>query len=73
MQLSVTNGLCEGRNLGGIVCVAEVHLNPKLLSDTAWVVTCLCYITSAATHTCTQCERFYATAKAIQVLFNSRV
>ena len=33
------NGPCEGRNLGGIVCVVEVHLSPKLLSDPAWVVT----------------------------------
>ena len=38
MQLSVSNGMCEGQNLGGILCVAEVHLSPKLLSDTAWVV-----------------------------------
>ena len=24
---------------GGIVCVTEVHLSPKLLSDHVWVVT----------------------------------
>ena len=25
---------------GGIICVAEVHLSPKLLFDLNWVVTC---------------------------------
>ena len=37
--IQVLKGPCEGRNLGGIVCVAEVHLRPKLLSDPVWVVT----------------------------------
>ena len=36
----LANGPCEGRNLGGIVCVAEVHLNPKPLFDFACVVVC---------------------------------
>ena len=36
----LVNGLCEGRSPGGIVCVAEEHLSPKLLSDSAWVVAC---------------------------------
>ena len=31
----LSNGPCEGRNLGGIVCVAEVHLSPNPLSDPA--------------------------------------
>ena len=33
------NGPCEGQNLGGIVCVAKVHLSPNPLSDPALVVT----------------------------------
>ena len=36
----LVNGLCEGRSPGGIVCVAEEHLSPKLLSDSAWIVAC---------------------------------
>ena len=31
----LSNGPCEGQNLGGIVCVAEVHLSPNPLSDPA--------------------------------------
>ena len=31
---------CEGRNLGGMACVAEVHLSPKPLFDLDWVVSC---------------------------------
>ena len=37
--LKDSNGPCEGRNLGGIVCVAEAHLSPNPLSDPARVVT----------------------------------
>ena len=33
--LKRANGPCEGVNQAGIVCVAEVHLSPKPLSDPA--------------------------------------
>ena len=32
-------GPCEGRNLQGIACVAEVDLSPKPFSNPTWVVT----------------------------------
>ena len=34
----IIKGSCEGRNLEATVCVAEVDLSPKCLSNPTWAV-----------------------------------